>query len=442
MLPLVLTAIGYFALSRRWRFPLEQNRSSTLASPLPSGEVGDRRPKAFGFFHQDARRKRRAFESDPGEGLRSHLGLGPLTRRASAPTSPHWGEVKSGDAGSISSGTALSFESQSLLLWSSWFVIYLIVLSFLRGLMHLYYWLMLAPPLAALTGIGARQLWLAFDSDDKTWSARLFPLALLTTAIWQTYILYFSPTVGPRLIAALWLGIAVSAVAFLILRRFAQTQTSAGRGRARWSDISVAAGLLPLLIAPLFWSLTPLLAVNMRLPAADVALLTEAPRNRERGTESYKKLVAFLNQNHDNERYLVAAENARLVAPIIIATGAPALALGGFAGRDPILTAAAFVQLAAQHEFRYVMLSAPGGRRDLSADNAANAEIAKWVRAHGTAVDVGKWRLPDERERDRGNDRNARGNGNGRNWDRGLNNTELYDLGVPAGEDGEKGFVE
>jgi hypothetical protein len=58
------------------------------------------------------------------------------------------------------------------------------------------------------------------------------------------------------------------------------------------------------------------------------------------------------------------------------------------------------------------------------------------VRAHGTAVDVSKWRLPDERERDRGSDRNGRGNGSGRNWDRGLNNTELYDLGAAPGEDG------
>jgi 4-amino-4-deoxy-L-arabinose transferase-like glycosyltransferase len=328
----------------------------------------------------------------------------------------------------------VSFEDQALLLWTGWFFIYLIVLSFMRGLMHLYYWLMLAPPLAALTGIGARSLWLAFRREDGRWKGQLFPLALLLTAVWQTYILYYSPSAAPFLIAILWFGIAISAFGYFRFRWPQQTDIPA----RRWRGISAAAGLTALLAAPLFWSLTPLLAVNKaRLPEADASLLTEAPRNRDQQLESYKKLLTFLTENQHNERYLVAAENARLLAPIIIETGAPALAIGGFAGRDPILTASAFAQMAAEHQFRYVMLSSPG-RRDVSGDNGPNAEITKWVREHGTPVETGKWRLPDEREPDRGNDRGAWGNGNSRRWDRGLSNTELYDLRVPPGSDASK----
>jgi 4-amino-4-deoxy-L-arabinose transferase-like glycosyltransferase len=322
----------------------------------------------------------------------------------------------------------LSFEDQALLLWAGWFFIYLIVLSFMRGLMHLYYWLMLAPPLAALTGIGTRSLWLAFRSEDGDWKGRLFPLALLLTAIWQTYILYYSPSVEPFLIAILWLGVAISAFGYFRFRWPQRTDMFA----SRWLVISAAAGLVPLLAAPLFWSMTPLLEVNRgRLPEANVSLLTEEPRSREKQIESYKRLLTFLTENHHNERYLVAAENARQLAPIIIETGAPTLALGGFTGRDPILTVSVFAKMAAEHQFRYVMLSGPG-RRDV-VDNGPNAEIAKWVREHGIPVETGKWRLPDEREQTRGNDRDAWGNGKSRRWDRALSNTELYDLRVPPG---------
>ena len=226
----------------------------------------------------------------------------------------------------------VSFEDQALLLWVGWFFIYLIVLSFLRGLMHLYYWLMLAPPVAALTGIGARSLWLALRSGASRWAALLFPLALLLTALWQTYILLSSPSVGASLIAILWFGIVLSAFGFL---RFGWLQQS--NAASRWLVMSTTAGLMSLLVAPLFWSLTPLLAVNKpHMPEANASLLTEEPRDREKQKESYQKLLAFL-------------------------TDRP-------------------------------------GRRDLSGNTGPNADIAKWVREHGTPVEADKWRLPDERE--------------------------------------------
>ncbi len=328
----------------------------------------------------------------------------------------------------------LSFEDQALLLWVGWFLIYLIVLSFLRGLMHLYYWLMLAPPFAALTGIGARSLWLAFHNGDGRWNASLLPLALLLTAVWQTYIVLYSPAAGVSLIVILWLGIALAAFGFFRFRGLRQPDMIA----RRWPAISAAAGLMPLLAAPLFWSLTPLLAVNKgRMPVANASLLTEEPRDPEKQNESYRKLLSFLTRNHRDERYLAVAQNARQVASIILEAGAPVVPFGGFAGRDPILTAGDFAKMAAEDQFRYVMLQRPG-RRDFGGDIGPNAEIAKWVREHGTPVEPSEWRLPDERDRDPGSGRDDRSNGNSRRWDRGLFNTELYDLRVPPPSDGSK----
>jgi DICT domain-containing protein len=55
-----------------------------------------------------------------------------------------------------------------------------------------------------------------------------------------------------------------------------------------------------------------------------------------------------------DERYLAVAQNARQVA--ILEAGAPVVAFGGFAGRDPILTIGDFAKMAAENQFRYVML--------------------------------------------------------------------------------------
>ncbi len=86
--------------------------------------------------------------------------------------------------------------------------------------------------------------------------------------------------------------------------------------------------------------------------------------------------------------------------------------------------------MAAENQFRYVVLQSPG-RRDFGGDNGPNAEIAKWVREHGTPVEVAQWRLPDEMYQARGSGRGDQRNGNFRRWGRGLSNSELYDLRVP-----------
>ena len=69
-----------------------------------------------------------------------------------------------------------------------------------------------------------------------------------------------------------------------------------------------------------------------------------------------------------------------------IETATPALALGGFMGRDPILSVDRFAKMAAENQFRYVMLARPGSR-DFGGDAGPNASIAKWVREGKASYD-------------------------------------------------------
>ena len=43
-------------------------------------------------------------------------------------------------------------------------------------------------------------------------------------------------------------------------------------------------------------------------------------------------------------RFLLATPNTQFAAPIIIGTGQPVMAMGGFSGRDPILTVEALAK--------------------------------------------------------------------------------------------------
>ncbi|MBS0540467.1 MAG: hypothetical protein JSR47_17005, partial [Proteobacteria bacterium] len=152
-----------------------------------------------------------------------------------------------------------------------------------------------------------------------------------------------------------------------------------------------AIGGFALLILPLAWSMSTLFAPgNHTLPSASLARWLG--RDDGRGpllSRNYTplsddpKLLTFLTDNRNGARFLVAAPTTQLAAPIIVRTGQPALAFGGYLGRDPILSPEAFAALAGSGEVRYVLLY--GGR-------ARQPAFARWVREHGTPVDPALWR--------------------------------------------------
>jgi 4-amino-4-deoxy-L-arabinose transferase-like glycosyltransferase len=105
-------------------------------------------------------------------------------------------------------------------------------------------------------------------------------------------------------------------------------------------------------------------------------------------------LVAFLEHHHDREDYLLAAVNARQAAPIIIATGNPVMALGGFSGGDPILTVDDFSRLVAEHRVRFALIGdgSEGIRRVFG--EARQKPLTDWIQANGKRVDAARWRTP------------------------------------------------
>jgi 4-amino-4-deoxy-L-arabinose transferase-like glycosyltransferase len=255
----------------------------------------------------------------------------------------------------------------SLVLWGTWALTYGIVYSAAGGIFHIYYLSTLAPPFAALAAIGAVQLW----RRGPRWLAA----GLVAAALWQAYVLgagalgWQTPWMAPPIVAVV------------------------AAGAALWRDKRPPAlvGGLALLVLPFAWALSPIFAAgNLALPSASLprwlgindgrgpilsrnwAALSEDP-----------KLIEFLVAHRGQSRFLLATPTALLAAPIIVSTGQPVMAMGGYFGRDPILSVEAFADLARRGDVRYVLLS--GRAREAS-------DLVKWVWANGKPVDDAEWR--------------------------------------------------
>jgi hypothetical protein len=82
----------------------------------------------------------------------------------------------------------------------------------------------------------------------------------------------------------------------------------------------------------------------------------------------------------------------RPAAPIILATGEPVMAIGGFNGTDPAPSLAEFKELVAQGKVHYFIGSSGGG---MGGRSGTSSEIATWVAENFQAQTVGSTTVYD-----------------------------------------------
>ncbi|OFX06462.1 MAG: hypothetical protein A3D94_10005 [Alphaproteobacteria bacterium RIFCSPHIGHO2_12_FULL_66_14] len=250
---------------------------------------------------------------------------------------------------------------------------YGIVYSAAGGIFHIYYLATLAPPLAALAGIGCYELW-------RRGPAYL-ALGLAVTALWQGYIT--GATLGWT---ASWIGFP--GVALLA--------AAAAWWRAKRPPAII--GGIALLVLPVAWALSPVFSPgNLTLPSASLPRWLGIDDGRGpilsrhfRSLTDDPKLLGYLQAQRGSARFLAATPTALLAAPIIIRTGEAALAFGGYLGNDPVMSVEAFAGRVRRGEVRFAILGTVHRPADFDA----------WVRAHGMPVDPALWRsLPPEPRR-------------------------------------------
>ncbi|MFF2909526.1 glycosyltransferase family 39 protein [Paenibacillus sp. NPDC057934] len=149
-------------------------------------------------------------------------------------------------------------KHKEAIFWLAWLVPVMGFFS-IAGFFHQYYLIMMAPPIAALAGAGWIQLWSQYR-ERSGWRSWLLPAAILATVALQWYILHpYDSTIGSGWsIGILAAGIAAT----LLLVIFKGKEQS-------FVHTTAVAGLLVLLIGPLYWAVTPIAyGANSMTPAA------------------------------------------------------------------------------------------------------------------------------------------------------------------------------
>ncbi|MDL2335512.1 MAG: glycosyltransferase family 39 protein [Chloroflexota bacterium] len=301
------------------------------------------------------------------------------------------------------------------LMWGTWLLVTALVFSFMAGIVHSYYAVVLAPPIGALVGVGAVELWSLRKAGGRRGRAAMVVLAagVLGSAVLAAVLLarspQFYPWLGPVIVA-----LGIGAAALLVIPR------------PRLALAGAALGVAVLLIGPAAYSLDTIssayaggdpqagpqtraefagLRPTDGLPGVGFptggrppdgfpgdgrptdGLPDGQPGGGPPAFGSVKfddELISFLESNHTSEIWLVAVTSSAEAAPLQLATGVHVMAIGGFNGGDDALTVDRLQAYVDAGQLRFIVLG--GGLIGGAGGNAQFAALTAWVQEHGTPV--------------------------------------------------------
>ncbi len=254
-----------------------------------------------------------------------------------------------------------------LILWGGWLVTCLVFFSAISGIFHSYYAIMLVPPLGAVVGIGFSQLW---DwGKTRNWIGILLVIAAIVTLAFQAFAF---TQYGESMIWIVLAGVTLLIGAILLVP-------------AAMRRVGYVVILTSMLIVPIYWtSMTVASNANQNLPTAYQGTQQSGfgPDNRARiagqpGSIANSELLAYLEDNTQGIKYLVAVPSSQTGATMVLATGRSVLYMGGFSGQDEVVTADDLSEMVSNGELKYVLYGD---------DRGGKQEIANWLQTSCTIV--------------------------------------------------------
>jgi len=307
--------------------------------------------------------------------------------------------------------------------WGGWLVGTGLVFSFMQGTFHSYYTVALAPAIAALVGIGTGLLW---ERRGSAVARGLLAASTFLTAAWSFALLARSGDFLPWLRWAVLVagvlgsagllaantpgsglrrgiaGLAIAAVLAGPAAYTAQTVTTASTGSSPTAGPAVAGadgfgggGTHP------FGVDGPLRSGSSASGSAPADAPTSGSGEPPQGGTARTgagdgqsvdaAVVALLEQDADNYRWVAATTGSMSSAPYQLATQEPIMAIGGFAGSDDSPTLAQFQAYVHAGLIHYYIAGggAGGGRGGQDGGESSASQIASWVVANYTAQTVG-----------------------------------------------------
>nr|WP_321349930.1 glycosyltransferase family 39 protein [uncultured Methanoregula sp.] len=267
-----------------------------------------------------------------------------------------------------------------------WLLPGLLYFSFTTGFWHSYYLATIAPPLAALAGIGILAMYEAYQGSSRTgW---ILPAAVFITGCVQVWVLLYTAEWAGALIPLVALGAIILTLVLVYLKLKPSSRSSS---HSRIAAI-LAIGLL--FIAPVVWSCTPLVYGSGNILPAAGPQLAQGSRGMPGGIghvgqeNTTSQLTEYLTSHSNGETWLVAVPSSHEAASLILETGRPVMSLGGFSGSDTILSTGSLTTLLKAGKVRYFSIpSTTAGGGQVS----GNTEIFSWVSSHCTAIPASEY---------------------------------------------------
>jgi len=317
------------------------------------------------------------------------------------------------------------------LLWGSWFVVTVLTFSLMAGIYHAYYTIALAPAVAALVAMGAREAW---ERKDTPFGAISLAVAMAATSVWSFLLLSRVTTWNPWLrVVVLALGLA-AALLFLVV----------GRLHRKALPALVGLGLFAALLGPLAYSIQTVsvghsgsivtagpstggmggpgggmpggtapggTAPGGTAPGGTTQGQTApgggtAPGGTTQGgatggtrgagglggllnaSTPTTEVIAALTADADQYTWVAAAIGSQNAAGLQLGSQLPVMAIGGFNGSDPSPTLAQFQQYVADGKIHYFVAGGGFGGGSNGASQTAS-QISAWVQQRFTAVTIG-----------------------------------------------------
>jgi hypothetical protein len=336
-------------------------------------------------------------------------------------------------------------------LWGGWLAVAGAVFSFSQGVIHTYYTVALAPPIAALIGIGAVQLW---ERRHALWARCAAAAIIALTATWAVVLLDRSPRWEP------WLRpVTAGAGALAVLGLVAASTGPSRRGWQRGASVAtLAASAVACLAGPLAFTLQTIgTAHTGSLPSAGpssssaTGTLTGQPGPRDGagfgggfkggsgptggagfgggggvpggpgqsgrpgstpsggtrpgavpsgpgaaggagngtgGAGVTTALVQALEVGAGRYRWVAATDGSQSAAALELAAGGePVMAIGGFSGEGGNLTLSAFERYVKEGDIHYYISG--GGSGGGPGGASSSSSITAWVESHFAAETIG-----------------------------------------------------
>jgi len=311
------------------------------------------------------------------------------------------------------------------LVFAGWLGLTGVIFSLAQGIIHPYYTVALAPPIAALIGMGAVICW---RERSAAWARAALAAAALAAGVWGYVLLDRTPSFQPALRLLVLAGAVVAAAGLLGVDRLR------GRIVAAVAALAIAASLGGSAAYALETASTPHSgAIPTAGPAATAGFTGggrgtppaggQAPRGvpgagggfggtppqgafpgggattgrpgaRTGGngagglldaSSPSSGLTKLLETDASSYRWVAATVGANQAAGYQLATGDAVMAIGGFNGSDPAPTLAQFKKYVRQGAIHYFIAGGMGG----GSGQGTSGRIASWVEAHFPKQTVG-----------------------------------------------------